>query len=56
MNREDLPSGEDSLHEVESESNIILPVSETEQQYRGDLITTYFNSLLNSDEINNSIN
>ncbi|XP_045457153.1 protein ALP1-like, partial [Melitaea cinxia] len=31
MNREDLPSGEDSLRELESESNIILPDSEAEQ-------------------------
>ncbi|XP_050557727.1 putative nuclease HARBI1 isoform X1 [Spodoptera frugiperda] len=50
MNREDLPTCESVPDSIESESNIILPFSEIDQQYRGELITTYFSSLLNSHE------
>lgn len=47
-NREDLPSGESAIEN--EQENIIFPVTENDQQYRRDLISTYFSALLNSEE------
>ncbi|KOB76768.1 Uncharacterized protein OBRU01_05136, partial [Operophtera brumata] len=49
MNREDLPSSDGSAIIENEQENIIFPVTENDQHYRRDLITTYFSSLLNSE-------
>lgn len=48
-NREDLPSSYGSAVIENEQENIIFPVTENDQHYRSDLITTYFSSLLNSE-------